>query len=332
VYDDAVPGWVAADFGIALTSWTLVHSGADSRASLWRAGAADGATYAVKLSGGGTAAGLVVTAQLTDQGVAGIPAPVRTHDGLLWSERAGCRLSIVPWVSDTQALNGKMGLPQWQAFGVLLRSLHECAVTTELAVTLPRDDYQYRAAKAEVEAVRAHTREPVDARARHVAGLLDHEAVPRLVQRTEELAAEVRARPAPSVVCHSDPHLGNVLIGQSGEIWLIDWDDAMLSAPERDLMFAVDGLPEFSGVSAREQSQFWCGYGEVTVDARRLAYFRCMRAMEDLFGWAHRAMDPTVSEAERTMALSIVENVLEPDMFVDLALSPVRVVEPAHLG
>jgi spectinomycin phosphotransferase len=133
------------------------------------------------------------------------------------------------------------------------------------------------------------------------------------------------------VVCHSDPHLGNVLIGQSGEVWLIDWDDAMLSAPERDLMFAVDGLPEFSGVSEVEQAEFWRGYGEIAVDADRLAYFRCMRAMEDLFGWANRGMDPAVSEEERAQALSIVENVLQPDMFVDLALSPVRVVEPAHL-
>lgn len=331
MYDADLPGWISADFGLELTSLTLVHSGADSQASLWRAATAHGPTYAVKLSGGGTAAGLVVTAQLTDHGVPGIPAPVRTRDGLLWSDRVGCRLSIVPWVSDTQALDGRMGMPQWRAFGVLLRSLHDCEVSAELADVLPRDDYQYRLARSEVDAVRVHTLDPADACARHIARLLDHDALPRLVRRTEELANAVRARPAPTVVCHSDPHLGNVLIGQSGEVWLIDWDDAMLSAPERDLMFAVDGLPEFSGVSEVEQAEFWRGYGEIAVDADRLAYFRCMRAMEDLFGWANRGMDPAVSEEERAQALSIVENVLQPDMFVDLALSPVRVVEPAHL-
>jgi spectinomycin phosphotransferase len=333
VDDDDLPGWVLADFGLELTALTLEHSGADSRASLWRAAGADGATYAVKLSGGGTAAGMIVTANLAAQGVAGLPAPVRTRGGLLWSDRVGRRLSVVPWVSDIQALDARMGMPQWRAFGHLLRSVHDCPVTPDLADALPRDDYQYRQARAELDAVRAHSLSPADACARRVVQLLDCEAVPRLLERTDALAVAARSRPAPTVVCHSDPHLGNVLVGQSDHVWLIDWDDAMLSAPERDLMFAVDGLPEFAPVTADDQSQFWRGYGEVTVDAERLAYFRCMRAMEDLFGWGARAMDPVgVSETERATALSIVENVLQPGMFIDLALSPVRVVEPAHLG
>jgi len=45
--------------------------------------------------------------------------------------------------------------------------------------------------------------------------------------RVEALAPGV----TPTTVCHTDPHLGNVLVGP-GRAWLIDWDDAALSTRE----------------------------------------------------------------------------------------------------
>ncbi|MDG9676140.1 hypothetical protein [Micromonospora sp. DH14] len=57
--------------------------------------AADGGRYAVKLSGGGTPAGLVVTAYLAGQGVPGIAAPLRSVDGRLSIDHDGRRLSMV---------------------------------------------------------------------------------------------------------------------------------------------------------------------------------------------------------------------------------------------
>lgn len=68
-----VVGWVRADFGLDLTTMDEVTHGADQHARLWLARAADGARYAVKLSGGGTPAGLVVTAHLAGQGCRAFP-------------------------------------------------------------------------------------------------------------------------------------------------------------------------------------------------------------------------------------------------------------------
>ncbi|MEK8105939.1 hypothetical protein NKG94_13775 [Micromonospora sp. M12] len=55
-------------FGLRLSTLDQVAHGADQHARLWLASTVDGARYAVKLSGGGTSAGLVVTAYLADQG------------------------------------------------------------------------------------------------------------------------------------------------------------------------------------------------------------------------------------------------------------------------
>ncbi|MDO3704427.1 hypothetical protein Q3W71_22440 [Micromonospora sp. C28SCA-DRY-2] len=50
--DDPLPltEWVHRDFGVRLTATEPVDLGADRRALLWRAEAADGNRYAVKLS------------------------------------------------------------------------------------------------------------------------------------------------------------------------------------------------------------------------------------------------------------------------------------------
>lgn len=108
-----VRAWVREDFGIDLTSIHGVGHGTDEAAQLWRAVAADGIPYAIKLSGGGTPAGMVVSAHLLAHGVPGVAGPVPTRRGRLWSERDGRRLSVVPWVSDDRALGGGMSARHW---------------------------------------------------------------------------------------------------------------------------------------------------------------------------------------------------------------------------
>ena len=93
---DRLRVWVREDFGVELTSIDPVAHGADAAADLWRGASVEGARYAVKLSGGGTSAGLVVSAHLAEHGVAGAVGPVTSRSGRLWSERDGRRLSLVP--------------------------------------------------------------------------------------------------------------------------------------------------------------------------------------------------------------------------------------------
>lgn len=116
---DELRDWIQADFGIAVDHMEPIGHGADAAASVWMA-RAGGARYAMKWSGGGSPAGLLLPALLADLGVGGIPAPVRTRDGRLWGERAGRRLSVQPWVADARAVDSAMTPAQWTAFGALL--------------------------------------------------------------------------------------------------------------------------------------------------------------------------------------------------------------------
>jgi spectinomycin phosphotransferase len=146
--------------------------------------------------------------------------------------------------------------------------------------------------------------------------------VMKLLEQVDVLGTEVRKDAAPDVLCHGDPHLGNMLIGRE-EVWLIDWDDAVLAPRERDLMFVLGGVLAFAPVSPRQQGWFFDGYGTVDVNLTRLAYYRCVRAMVDVADPAMRVLQAG-SDAERSFALSIVKGVLSSTGLVRYALHSLR--------
>lgn len=322
--DDSLLGWVREDFGVTLESVRPVGYGADETAELWRAVDADGRVLAVKLSGR-TPAGLVLSAYLAERGVPGIAAPLRTRDGDVCAVRDGRRLSVVPWVSDERALGGGMEVAHWRAYGRVLAAVHATEVTEELTRLLPAEDHTHRQVAARVRAtdravaaVDDATADPFTREAagrwRPVAGLLAG-----LLDRADALGAELRGRPVAQVVCHGDPHLGNVLLDVDGGVWLIDWDDAVLAPRERDLMFVRGGVLAFAAITPRQQAAFFEGYGPVEPDPVRLAYHLTVRALDDIADWTRQAMDTGHDDADRVRALDIVRGLVTPVGLVSLA-------------
>ena len=456
---------IRADFGIAVGEVTPIGHGADAAAAVWMVRAGD-ARYAVKWTGGGSAAGLLLPDRLASLGVSGVPAPVRTLDGALWSEHGGRRLSLQPWVGDTRAVDAGLTPAQWTAFGALLARVHAVPPDDAVARELPVEQHRPDAVLTATAAVTARFGSD-DGHGGHGAGGHsddgggggDHsdghghgddrggdgggdrgddggddlvrelaaawrdgaELLGALTARAAVLGARLRDRPARAVVCHTDAHLGNVLLrsrravvgrplparvvptlragtdtpgartpdtpptpaastpgtptpaaptpgtptpgtptpgaplpaahtpaagtpdaptpraqtpgthtpaagtpgtptpaahtpgtgtpdaGTPGaEVWLIDWDDATLAPPERDLMFVVGGLPGYAPVGERELGWFAAGYGRVDVDPDRLAYYRAVRALGDLTEFAAQLLDPSGDRAAREFALSVV--------------------------
>lgn len=324
------------DFAIDLATVTEVTHGTDRAATRWRAESRDGTTYALKTVTGGSQVGARVTAHLATCGVAGVAPPVPTRDGRLWSIRGGRRLSVVPWVAGGRALEGMDG-SHWAAYGALLAAVHAAPVPDDVAASLPREDHLHERVAAQARDVDAAVgagpapaafgdastdpvvialRQEWRAAAYRVAHLLDH---------AERLGEQLRARASTHVVCHGDPHLGNLLVGDAGAVWLVDWDDAVLAPRERDLMFVLGGVLAFAPVTDRQRAWFLEGYGAVDPDPVRLAYHQCTRALEDVAGWAALALDVGGATAtERREALSIVRGVLSPTGLVSIAEASVR--------
>lgn len=63
-----------------------------------------------------------------------------------------------------------------------------------------------------------------------------------ILDRAEQLAQALPQRAPRMVVCHSDLHGNNVLVGADDALAVVDWDEPILAPKERDLMFVGGGV------------------------------------------------------------------------------------------
>jgi spectinomycin phosphotransferase len=293
--------WILEDFGLDVAELSPVGHGADVAAQVWKAVTTTN-TYAVKWSGAGTNTGHQVAAYLADLGLPGIPELIRTMDGGLWSFHGKKRLTITPWIDGVRAAETGLTTEQWTEYGVLLRRVHSAELPERLRAALPR----HSPIDAKVPAIaeklqtRLTTRAPEDEVEEELAAVWkQHEAT---------ITHLMTARPAepigPRVVCHADPHLGNVLVDE--RLHLIDWDDVVLAPREQDLMFMLGGMGDVGPTTPEQLAAFLTGYGEHTLDEDAIRYYRHVRAFEDVVMWSDQAL----TGPDREYALTVTEGIL----------------------
>ncbi|ASR35614.1 hypothetical protein BAY61_12090 [Prauserella marina] len=322
---DKVGTLLAEHYDLDITDSTglvPVEGGADLAATLWTATDSRGQRFAVKWSGGGSAAGLVLPAALSEALPGSTAKPVPSRTGALWIDTGDMRLSIMEWIAGTSALEAPLGRETWEAQGRLLGTLHGLPVTGQLREWVPREDFdpsRWAALFERVDAVIGENGAPHDEPASRLAeAWLPHRADLRTVHDlTIRLGGVLRERASlPEFVpCHADPHLGNLILTGEGPV-LIDFDDAVLAPAERDLMFVLGGgvladLP----VTPEHQADFMNGYarqGTVEVDTELITYYRGLRTLEDIAEPASVVLDPSAPAKEREGNLGYVTDVLSP--------------------
>jgi spectinomycin phosphotransferase len=297
--------WVREDFGIEVTGLVPVHHGADVAADVWQAQSGD-TSYAVKWSGGGTDAGPTAAAYLAEQ-VYGVPGPVRTVTGGLWSEREGRRLSVLPWIAGQRAAETGLTTAQWTAYGGLLAEIHAAKVPEDLYDVLPRLNPINAKMPALARTVDKHLTTPRDELEAELADVWrqHRDLIFSIMEQLEDLSQQgLGGQPG---ICHADPHLGNVLVTPE-QVWLIDWDDVVLAPSEQDLLFMLGGMGMLGPTTDEATAAFFEGYGPVDVDDLRLTYYRSARALEDIARWA----DQAIHGPDREDALTILRDASDP--------------------
>jgi spectinomycin phosphotransferase len=136
-----------------------------------------------------------------------------------------------------------------------------------------------------------------------------------IVERAEQLAQALQKRAVEPVVCHSDLHGRNVLIGANDELAIVDWDEPILAPKERDLMFIGGGV---GGIwnNDREATWFYQGYGQTAIDLVALSYYRYERIVADIAACSEQifAMQGSVEDRQKRLRLSeqfLPNNVVE---------------------
>jgi spectinomycin phosphotransferase len=117
-----------------------------------------------------------------------------------------------------------------------------------------------------------------------------------IVERTRQLGRILQSKPLEFVLCHADIHTANLLVGDQGNLFIVDWDQPVLAPRERDLMFATVGAYV---IEQKAETLFFRGYGKTHIDPLAMAYYRYARVMEDLGGFAEPVFFMDVSDETR---------------------------------
>lgn len=321
--DEHISAWVQEAYGLAVARIAFLPLGADMQTAVYRAVAADGTPYFVKLRRGAfDQIAVTFPKWLGDQGVRQIIAPLTTAAGELWSRLGEFAVIVYPFVAGRDGYAASLSDRHWRELGAALKRMHAAAVPAALLRDIPRETYTPRwrdgvrqyLARVECEVFD----EPIAAQ---LAAFLRARRgqVRDLVDRAERLARLVQVQPQELVACHADLHAGNVLIDDGGALYIVDWDTLTLAPKERDLMFAGGGLYGGGRAPREEERLFYEGYGRAPIDPSALAYYRYERIVQDIAAFCEQLLSTSEGGDDRPQALRYLTSNFQPGGVLEIA-------------
>lgn len=317
---------LARHYGLEISELTFLPIGADSASAVYRAVAADGARYFLKLRTGAgfSPPSLAIPHYLHSQGMPLIAAPLATNSGALWVDLGDFAASLYSLLEARTGTDAGLSAAQWRSLGAATRQIHEQQLPPDLLGLIGRERYipSRRDVITRLEPLIGAQPWPDPAQAE-----LDEfwwqrrDEIEQIVARADALGAELRAASPPLALCHADLHTWNVLVDGAGQLWIVDWDETILAPKERDLMFVIGGIGR-GLVSPQETESFLRGYGEAAIDQRALAYYRYAWAAQEIGAYAEEVFfSPDLSAAARHDAVRSFIIQFEPGNIVDIARS-----------
>jgi spectinomycin phosphotransferase len=311
------------EYGLLAVQVAFLPLGADRDTAVYRAVADDETPYFCKLRRGVfDETSVALPKYLSDQGIVQIIAPLATKAGQLWADLDAFRLILYPFVEGHDGYEVDLSDRHWVDFGAALKHIHTAAVPTALLRRIRQETYS------------PHWREIVktflgrveddafdDPAADKLATLLRarHNQILDLVGRAERLAQALLSRPLEFILCHSDIHAGNILIGTNGAFYIVDWDNPILAPKERDLMYVGGGQMGAGRTPREEETLFYRGYGQTQIDPTALAYYRYERIIEDIAVYCEQIFLTNEGGKDREQSLQYLASNFVPNGVLEIA-------------
>jgi hypothetical protein len=150
----------------------------------------------------------------------------------------------------------------------------------------------------------------------------------RYLDRLRELQARVRAKGRPTVVCHTDLHGENLMRDSEGNLYILDWENAMIAPPEHDLFFFA-GYDSFWDVFLPRYER---ETGPIHLDHDTLGFYYYRRGLEDLSCWLVRILEGSGSEEQDRSDLAEIAECVEGLYLVEGMLAGIKEKERQHRG
>lgn len=280
------------DYGLAAARIELLSLGHYANPGPYRIVTRDGLAYLAKVTSGAFyAAGCEVPRHLYDAGVTSVVAPIATQAQTLWAGIGEWTVSLYPYLEGDTGWQ-TMATEHWKTAGATFRRIHEVVPPTSGLADLRAESFDPSGYAESIRTNEARLERAEDARhATHSAlrsSWVKHRStIHSLLGSLDRLAAVLRIRQLPRVICHGDLHPGNLLRAPDGQVYVIDWDDVILAPRERDLIFV--GEPAVAAAN-NDASPYFAEYGLFEVDWEALTYYRYERVVQDLIEDAEQVL------------------------------------------
>ena len=324
IRDDQMAACLQREYGLRVISQVaFLPLGADRNTAVFRVIAEDEMPYFLKLrSGVFDETSVALPRFLSDQGIAQIIAPLATRSGQLWADLGDLKVILYPFVEGRNGYEVDLSDRHWVEFGAALKRIHTATLPPALAGRIQQETYspQWR----EIVSTflkRVEDDSFSDPTAVELAEFIrtKRDRIADLVGRAERLAQALLTRSPAFVLCHSDIHAGNILIGVDNAFYIVDWDNPILASKERDLMFVGGGLGFTGHTPQQEETLFYRGYGEAQVDPVALAYYRYERIIQDIAVYCEQLFLSDGGGEDRALALRHFASNFLPDGTIELA-------------
>ncbi len=263
-FEQLIIDCLKTNYGLKVVALRFLPLGADPNASVYKAETRDRSAYFVKIKKGHHHdISVDILGLLSSAGIQDIILPIKTIHGRPTERIDDFTVVVYPFIEGQDGFNRTLTDDQWIRLGKTLRQVHELVIPPSIEKRVRHETYSPK------------WREVV--RSFHLDSALIH----RLVDHAEYLAENLQNQSTKFVLCHSDIHGGNVLIGPHDAMYVVYWDDPIMAPKERDLMFIGGGVGNVWN-QPREEELFYQGYGKTEIDKRLLAYYRNERIVEDI--------------------------------------------------
>lgn len=320
--DSKIAACLQAEYGLFIKQVDFLPMGADLNTAVYRVAAAD-KTYFLKLRRGlFDETSVTLLKFLSDQGIRQIIAPIPAKNGLLWGSLENYRTILYSFIDGRNGYEIDLSDEHWVEFGAALKRIHSVELPAALAGRIRRETYPPQGRES-VKSALARAKAGVfddPLAAETAAFLMDRQKdVLELVSRAESRAATLQAEGREFVLCHSDLHAGNILIGADGAFYIVDWDEPIFAPKERDLMYP-GGAQGFRGhTPGQEESLFYRGYGQTEVDPVALSYYRHERIVEDIAIECEQIFSSNGSSEDRQQAFEWLKSNFRPGGVIENA-------------
>jgi spectinomycin phosphotransferase len=282
--DELIISRLQEEYEFRVSELTFLPIGSDSGTAIYRVVTVAGSVTFLKLRKDFTDMIVRVPLFLKESGVEAILVPLQTRSKQHWADFGEYKIILYPFIYGGNGFERDLTDRHRRQLGAAFSAIHTAKIPLELTRQVRKEtfDLGWRARMKQYQAQveKDIFRDPTAAKLAVFIRSRQGE-ISRVIERCEQLSSELLSRDWEFVVCHSDIHGGNILIADSGELYVVDWDDPILAPKERDLMFIGGGIDDL-WKNEEQIELFYQGYGKKGVDLNALAYYRYERVIEDL--------------------------------------------------